>query len=545
MPGAGRERLRQWMTERATLLCGFAQRLLPRKLRLTSRMRAGFAAMSALLLVGGLVTVVYTYRMQTATAQLLAQSVMNLKAAESVEVAVERLRDATAKDFLTNHADRQALEVCRSDFRKTLLQAEEASGAPPDVLRELSKCFTEYEQCLIYGFTLAWSGRLEQARPLAERAGAISRDMYVRCEGIEDANEMRMYADLARIRGSNQVLRLTMYVLGASGILLGYFLGLAISRSITKPIYELVLKLRGDCDRELVERVDVRRGREFEDLDEHVRHLIERANAARADLEKSRRLLERSERLAALGRISAGVAHEIRNPLTSIKMLVHAIRESRTLPETQSKDLAVVVDEIDRMDRFVESFLRFARPPGPKLVPVDPNRIVHETLDLLAPRLRQGNTLLVERYQSDLGTIAADPDQIRQVIMNLVLNALDAMPDGGTLTLETRRNPPANGDPTGAVQLRVKDSGCGIPAEILENLFDPFLSGREEGMGLGLAISHQIVQQHGGWIDAVNDPGGGVTVTVSLPDQRGQEHAQSPGSGRPGERPIFVPKNAA
>jgi signal transduction histidine kinase len=125
------------------------------------------------------------------------------------------------------------------------------------------------------------------------------------------------------------------------------------------------------------------------------------------------------------------------------------------------------------------------------------------------------------------------------------LNAVEAMPRGGSLTVETRRPRGPDGVPGAGVQILVKDTGAGIPADLLDTLFDPFVSGRQDGVGMGLAISHQIVLQHGGWIDAVNDPEGGATFIVSLPEERGQDHAQGTGGGRRGERPLLVPQDPA
>jgi signal transduction histidine kinase len=226
-------------------------------------------------------------------------------------------------------------------------------------------------------------------------------------------------------------------------------------------------------------------------------------------------------------------------------MLIYAMGEDPAFQEDRRKDLEVIFKEIDRMDRFVENFLEFARPQEPHFAPVDPNLVVRETVDLLSPQLRQANIRRVEIYASELGTIAADADQLRQVLMNLILNALDAMPQGGSLTVETRRPQATDGTPMAGAQILVKDTGEGIPPELLDTLFDPFVSGREDGVGMGLAISYQIVQQHGGWIDAVNDPEGGATFIVSLPQERGQGHAQGAGGGRRGERPLLVPQDPA
>jgi two-component system, NtrC family, sensor histidine kinase HydH len=518
------------------------------RMRLTSRMRVGFAIMSVLLLASGLVSVLYTYHVQSATEKLLNNSISGLRVTEDMELAIELLRSSTTEELLSPGSPRLAeVENHKAEVRDALREARAMLRVPKQtaLLQQLSAHFREYEMELDQAVNLGRDGQLVTAQDHLTRAQAAADELPVACEAFEAVNEEIADADLGQMNHSNTRMRRTMYGLWACGMLLGYLLSLAISRSIMSPIHQLVLKVRGAAGDEFVERIDIPQGTALEELDDHVRQLIERINTTRADLEHSRRLLMRSERLAALGRVSAGVAHEIRNPLTSIKMLVYSIGEDAALTEEQKKDLAVVAKEIDRMDRFVESFLKFARPPDPHLVSVDLNQMVRETLDLLTPRLRQANIRRMEIYASELQPIAADSDQLRQVVMNLILNAAEAMPAGGTLTVETRCRPAETGSGPGWIQLLVRDTGEGIPAELLDTLFDPFVSGREEGLGLGLAISHQIVEQHGGWIDAQNAPEGGATLTVSLPDRRGNDHAQSVGSGRRGERPLLVPQDPA
>jgi signal transduction histidine kinase len=508
-------------------------------------MGAGFGAMSVLLLVGGLVTVSYTYRMQSATSELLAHSVMCLKAAESVEGAADDLRVMTTDDVLTNAALAAVLDQHRSEFRGLLHEAEGTAraAAQTDVIEAVEATFAEYEWSLQNAREFAAAGHDREARELLRQSQALGDEMVASIDQFDNINERLMYADLDRIVESNRTVRWAMYALGAAGILLGWVLFLVISRSITKPICQLVLKARGATGYELVERVDVRRGTELEELEEQIRALVERINVARSELEASHHLLQRSERLAALGRVSAGIAHEIRNPLTSIKMLIFALQEDAALDDEEKKDLAVIVSRSTAWT--VSSTTSCASPPaGSGAVATDLNQIVRETLEVLSPHLERSRVTLVTSDQPGTGRAQLDPDQIRRVLMNLVLNALDAMPAGGSLSIDTRRMITGSDEP-GWLQIEVRDTGCGIPAELVETLFDPFVSGRKGGTGLGLAISHQIVQQHGGWIDFANDPAGGSIFTVNLPDRQGQEHAQSAGSGRRRERPLLVPKNAA
>lgn len=491
------------------------------KLRIGSRMRVGFLAMTGLLLVGGLLTVLYTYRLQRVTTALLDENVSSLQAAQGLEIALFRMRGLTSNYLLDGDPQwLQTLEERKLEFRTSLAEAHATALTRQEeaILQRISQLIRDYETGLQSVIVLRQQGDLEAARrALAHATREVFEDIYEQCEAFVGANEGFMFDSVRQMKSANRSLRTAMYVLAIAGVLLGYFLGLVITRSIEQPIYELVLKVRGAAGDELVERLDLKRGEGLEQLDRQVHELIHRINTTRADLERNRRLLSRAEQLAALGKVSAGVAHEIRNPLTAIKMLVYSMREDSGTEDDRRRDLEVISKEIVRMEKFVESFLEFARPPDPKLVPIRLCDVARDTVALLLPRLRQGGTRVVEDYAPEAGHLLADPDQMRQVVMNLVLNAVQAMPEGGELRLETRRIDSATAPSW--VHLSVTDTGTGIPDEILDRIFEPFVSGREDGSGLGLSISSQIVRLHGGWIDAANNPGGGTTVTVCLPEQ--------------------------
>ena len=162
--------------------------------------------------------------------------------------------------------------------------------------------------------------------------------------------------------------------------------------------------------------------------------------------------------------------------------------------------------------------MQFARPPDPVLAVTNVNETVRETLSLLVPRFQQNRVEVREVYHADQQQIIADTDQLKQVVLNLALNAVEAMPNGGRLTAETLwvRAAGENGH-NDWVQIRISDNGNGIPKELLDSIFDPFVSGRKHGVGLGLSVAYQIVNQHKGWMEAANNSEGGATFTVSLP----------------------------
>lgn len=218
----------------------------------------------------------------------------------------------------------------------------------------------------------------------------------------------------------------------------------------------------------------------------------------------------RADQLAMVGQVAAGFAHEIRNPLTAVKMLVQTGRREGGTP-LGNEDLEVIEHEIRRMERSLQRFLDFARPPRPERRPLDVRLVIGRVLTLLQTRAtRQSVTFAYRRPELPI-IVNADEDQIQQLILNLVMNALDAMPAGGSLEcrIETAEN--------GFVQLRVSDSGPGIPVDLLPRLFDPFISTKETGIGLGLAVSFRIAESHGGSLSAENLPEGGASFIVRLP----------------------------
>lgn len=490
------------------------------KLRIGSKMLVGYVIMVTLLLVGGLVTIFYTYRLQAVTSQLLVQNVSSLKAAQELEVALFRMRGLTLNYIVDG--DPVWIKVLEERKREALAWLNEAkataySTEEKKILAQIATLFSNYEQDLKQALAFNSEGEKLRAKTLLLHASRqVFDNIYQQCELFVSINENDMYAAEERIGRTNKAIRAAMYGLGLGGIILGILLGVIISRSVINPIYELVLKVRGATGNEFVERVNVSEPTELEELDHHVHELIHRINTTTADLQKNRELLAQAEKLATLGRVAAGVAHEIRNPLTAIKMLIYSLQADLSPDDEKSKDLEVIAKEVQRMERFIQNFLQFARPQKPSHRPVEVNAAVRETLAVLAPRIRQFGARLIENYQTNATKIRVDEDQIKQVLMNLIMNALESMPNGGELKVETVPQTDSQNGNIG-VQIRITDTGCGIPNELMTSLFDPFVSGRQDGIGLGLSIAHQIVQQHGGQIEAQNNQKGGATFVVTLP----------------------------
>ena len=249
----------------------------------------------------------------------------------------------------------------------------------------------------------------------------------------------------------------------------------------------------------------------YQELKTFSRQMEEKIQKTTADLSKTEAQLIRSEKLAALGQLAAGIAHEIRNPLTSINILIHSLTENLSSGNSQKEDLKVIEEEIHRINEIVDQFLRFAKPAPPLLKKADVISIFEETLQLLRPQIEKQGIVIQKEFQP-LPPILMDREQMKQVILNLLLNAVQAMPKGGHLSVKGHI---PKGDRW--IKLSIQDSGVGISGEDINKLFDPFFSAKEGGMGLGLSIAHRIIDQHHGKIEVESTPGEGTLFTVWLP----------------------------
>jgi two-component system, NtrC family, sensor histidine kinase HydH len=231
----------------------------------------------------------------------------------------------------------------------------------------------------------------------------------------------------------------------------------------------------------------------------------------RQEEERLRDELRRAEHLAALGRLLAGVAHEVRNPLAGIRSTVQLWQR---LPDTARSpaSLEAIVSSVDRLDAIVARLLYFSRADNAQREPVDLNHVVNESLDLLAAQAASQDVLLERNLADDLPTINASGNAIRQVALNLYSNALQAMPKSGRLICITRQRPRE-----GQVEMLVEDTGHGISAQDQQHLFVPFFTTRPEGTGLGLALCREIILAHGGQIELAASSSAGTLFRVLLP----------------------------
>lgn len=263
----------------------------------------------------------------------------------------------------------------------------------------------------------------------------------------------------------------------------------------------------------------VRRALEKRALDREVAYL--RTELARQQLEEQ---LRRSERLAALGTLAAGLAHEIKNPLTSL--LIFAQQLSRKFEDRRFRQNfeTVVPRELERINRIVEGLLQLARPTRLNLEPVHVPDLLERALELYANQIETKRITVVREYVGGLPPIEADAEHLYRALVNLVANALDAMGEGGRLTLRAGWSDGADpfpaaqrGAPNRRLKVEIEDTGKGIASSQATKIFNPFFTTKPGGTGLGLAIAHKVIEDHGGTISVRSTPGSGTTVSVRLP----------------------------
>jgi len=248
---------------------------------------------------------------------------------------------------------------------------------------------------------------------------------------------------------------------------------------------------------------------------EMLRRRSEELSAVYRELQENFERMKRAERLYAVGQLSAGLAHEIRNPLASIAGAAGLLRRDRVSDQQRSECLDIITRECERLSRLLTNFLDFARPRPPRFQSTDLNGVIDAVMTLSAHVAGAGRISLRKETAPELPPIECDPGQLRQVLLNLTINAIQAMPEGGEIVVSARLE-------QDKVLLQVRDQGQGVDPENMEKIFDPFFTTKETGTGLGLSVAHQIAEQIRGVLTAERNPDRGMTFSLALPIDRRQ-----------------------
>ncbi|HSV87361.1 MAG TPA: histidine kinase dimerization/phospho-acceptor domain-containing protein, partial [Bacteroidales bacterium] len=439
----------------------------------------------AIILGGGYLVTAYSYNLQKETEHRIDMARQSVSVAKEMETELVRMRGFT----LTYMVDKSQQWIDSINARETrfiiLLERARLNAEIPEenqLIQQISALFSNYRQNLISAAAKVKIFQYRQADALIafsakDLIGTIlekSRRFILLNTNAEAEYEKR-------IDQTNTIILRTMISLGLGGILAGLLLGWIISRMVLKPIHQLILQVRGASGGAFLEKLEVSDQDDLEDLGRRIRTLIERINKTQEDLEKNRELLQYSNKYAVLGKVAPTLAHEIRNPLASIKMLVYSIKEEGKLMEGYNQDLEIISKEIDRMEAFIRNFLKFAKPAEPSFEIIDPVEVLHEVIQLVKPNLKKNQIELELRQVAERHKVSGDSSQLKQVFMNLIINAIEVMPNGGKLIFTIRPYQDTEltsiENQTRYLSVNIEDFGPGIPEKVMKNLFEPFIKG--------------------------------------------------------------------
>jgi two-component system, NtrC family, sensor histidine kinase HydH len=342
----------------------------------------------------------------------------------------------------------------------------------------------------------------------------LEEDVLPPCSRLLDYNTRQVNASNEADRRLVNRLTWGLLTVGLGAPLAGWLLGYAVARRMHQSMLQLSVRIRDAAGRLASELPPVTLNNDDALMPSStlMHGILTQIESVFERLHQREREVLRAEQLAAVGQVAAGVAHELRNPLTSVKMLVQTGLEGEMPAGLPAEDLRIIEHEIRRMEACIQMFLDFARPPRAERRRTDLLAVVRRAVALIDGRARRHRVVVKTELPPGPVELLIDAEQIHQVLVNLMLNALDAMSHGGELRLEVRglEDPPR-------VQVRLHDTGPGIAAPILARLFEPFISGKETGLGLGLSICRRLLEAHGGSIRGENAPEGGAVFTFTLP----------------------------
>lgn len=465
-----------------------------------------FASILSSLLVLGLcgTVAVFLAAEQSRTADILAENIGSRRAAanlEEVMAALALLHQRGVRNVAPLH---ERAEGHLADVRYYADKEKER-----EFVRRIAKSYRRYLSM--------WVKAKRRRGPQPELVRQLEDDCVPACQRLQDFNMSQIDESEREHLVSVQRMTWGLAAVGGLASVGGLVLGFGLARGLRRTIHQFLVQIQGAADLLGPEPATVAWQRDGQPLREGADELLHRVEQAIVRLQHREREVRRAERLATLGQLAAGVAHEIRNPLTSVLLLLQTARKDPTAGGLTEEDIDLIEQELLRIERSLQVFLDFARPPKLAWSACDLGNVVQDALALARGRIEQQKVSVDLDVPQGGFALDADREQLKQVVLNVILNALDAMPHGGRLGLQI-----ADCRDQSAIELTVTDTGAGIPPQIIARLFEPFATGKETGLGLGLVISKRIVEEHGGTIHGANRPEGGASFVVRLPKHQSE-----------------------
>ncbi|MBX3427828.1 MAG: hypothetical protein KF688_19265 [Pirellulales bacterium] len=469
------------------------------RLSLLWRMILPTVAVSMLLMALGLGSAIYVYRTNAQVSERLDHRVAEVLKAEELVIAIRDVRQALDRyhalklPAYMDEATRSAVAAGK------LLQQLRASGTL-SADAPLASQVAELPRLI----EAAHDAAPDEYAAIRQ---AITRETLAAAMELLNANRLELTEQSRQNRLLAGRVGTSLALLGVSGAAAGLLAGFGVARGVASSIAELGGSLQSLTASLAAGEPALSPAAGLPELVAAMSQVRAKTEGIVTELERTRETAARADQLAAVGQLAAGIAHELRNPLTAVKLLTDAAIEQHE--PLALNELIVVRDEADRMQQMLQTFLDFARPPRLVRRSVDLSDVARQTIELAKSRADRLGVMLV-LDATDVVELEADPQQLRQVLVNLIFNAIEAQPGGGRIDVAVR----TAGE---RAIVEVADRGPGISPQIVARLFEPFVSTKETGVGLGLAVSQRIIASHGGRVEGFNPPSGGALFRVELP----------------------------
>lgn len=480
-------------------------------MNLRTRIYLLLTALVLVTLMGGLVMVWYTYRMEGLLTHIISKNIAAFYAAEGLEIALVNQKGFVSYYFLDGDPDwLRQLGEHRQVFKERLKEAKALAQNEPQ-MEAISQIEGEYGRYALFKDQVILHYK-EGDRESGARLHKEARNQFFRIFDFCEEYKTLHRETIEQARDKSLMQAGNLRLVAGTAILTVLILGVLLAFVLTKQILIPIRRLASEADRHVK---PIGAGDEVNVLSQSVRGLIKDADHTQAALQKSQETLLQAEKMASVGKLAAGMAHSVRNPLTSVKMRLFSLNRALELSPIQRDDFEVISEEIRHIDTIVQNFLEFSRPPKLKTQKISPSEVVDLVLQLLRHRLESYNVAASVSRQTPLHEIQVDPEQIKEVLINLLENACEAMEGGGAIVIHEEEG---FREPYGpAVIIRVTDTGPGIQKSNREKVFQPFFTTREEGTGLGLSIARRIMEGHGGSLELISERGEGTTFIITLP----------------------------
>ncbi len=477
------------------------------------------ALLGAIWLATSVATTFYIHWLDDRHRRSVAENVTSISAAADIQATLGRLFADLEHPNAQTAEDRQSDGV--ETWSSNLMSLQNAAD------RAENSAFTAGERAMVrllrtqIGELVALRGppttaSVDERRETDDARRRMILSLIDTVDQYRRLNEQLLERSAVFGRDATRMVGLVRLAIVVLGPLIGIFVGYRSAERLLRRLAEIRLSLENAATvggestgiRATSATFDV------DDLDKTAFAIAQRAQRFLLELQAARQEAIRNERLAAIGQLATGVAHELRNPLTAVKLLVQTTAGKAERHGWNPESLCIVQEEIGRIEQVIQSLLDFSRPPPPRRSRHDLRDTLRRSLQLVLGRAAQSQVELESHIPEEACEITADAEQLHQILVNLLFNGIDAMPEGGKLEIKLQKDPSRDG-----YLVEVRDDGKGIAEELISQIFEPFVTSKRSGTGLGLAISRRLAEEHGGRLTATNDPRGGAVFALWLPTQ--------------------------